>query len=593
MKKGFFKNIVSISKAEISRSKPSMNAGVVIFLLIFIAANAVLVFYSIKAGGESSEQIYTVAVDDLYLVEILGNNNKLHSELYEPSKTYDVVINNAGDLNVTVQNTEKSKAALKAVVDVLKAYNYQMYRLSFQFNEIGFTDLYPVWIELRDIKELEELLKSRKFDSETIGSAAQTEGSQSKIEQFRISLEKQRKTIEVKSIIDSATKKTKYNEVTVPDEIATQMPLKGIFLALLVITPMIFVTTHFNNSFFSEKIDKRASLLFMTPATKFELVAGKTLPYIIASLLLTYPIMLFINPSLKAFFLVGLPLITITLFYFSLNYVIVMLARSFKDLSFLKTSIGSFFIGYLLLPTLFSSLSEISYVSPLTVITKVIGNEAVPLKAYIFSSIPMLLSAFVIFAFFTLIFNDEDFYVTGTIMSKLFAILKHYLHNVQNLFFVSFLMFPMALILESTFLVIVALSVRNIMGPIIMLVVVAAIVEEIIKNMGIFVIYQADLLKKKNPFLLALLSGFGFATAEKAVLLIMVPILIKVHYQIVLVGLFIPFIVHTITCLVFALLMHFLSSKLRKNSYLLFIVPIAIHILYNLLVIYKLKGILS
>jgi len=559
--------ILSIAANEIRRIK-GVGGKELLYLFLVVILAVFLIWASFSYGTEN-EYIYSVASDDETIKGILKENPKIMVE--NPDKEYDVILNNG---NINIKKNAKAVSALKNVVDAINARNNAMLELAYQENEITYYDLFPVWIKLRSTDALEELTQ----DSTSAGEPGEetTENDQASLEASR-GLYRTRDPTAIKDAVENALTKTEYDVLTTPDELNKILPIKSIILALLIVTPIIFISTAYNNSFFEEKIEKKASLIFVSPIKTIDIVVGKSLPYFIASLAVILPMIIFFNHRPTTILLALPPLLAIVLLYFSLNFLLTVLSRSYKEISFLKTSMGSVFIAYVLLPTLFMEVSDIAFVSPLTTIAHLIEENTIALKPYVFSFLPMLFAGIVIYYFASLLVNEEHYFTNKSILEKIADMLSIFLKKPINVAFLTMLSFPLVIVIELIFLLLVVLPTKDIGFLFLLLIVVAATVEEFFKNIGIYLIYTRKLLKA-SPFVLGILSGAAFAFVEKSLLLIMMPELLTAYYKITLPALIVPFFFHSLTCVIFAVLVR------RKKSYFTFIAPVALHIVYGITV---------
>ena len=543
---------ISLSRAELGRFR-RMGRPAAAGLLALLALTGLLVWLSFRLV--QSEHLYSVYSDDPKLASILEKHPKIRLTADDSDVAFC-----CGRASLT--GTDKSLAAMKAAVESIQADNQLSMEHALRRGELEYYDLFPVWVRLLDINGL----------GDGTGEARPDEELELARQQYL-----SRDPASVRAAVEGALTKTQLNELTTPGDLNKVLPLKSLMLAIFILTPLIFISTGHNNSFFDEKVDKRATLLFVSPASRWALVFGKSLPYLAGSLLVIVPALAFFGRSAQAVLLALPPLIAVVVFYYSLNFMLTVLSRSYKEMSFLKTSIGSAFIAYLLLPTLFMDISDIAFISPLTSIAHLAEHGSIAFKPYVFSFLPMLLAGFVIYMFAGLLFNEEHYYSHRPLREKLLVMIALFLKSPWRIAALTALTFPLVLVAEVMFLMLVALPTRDIAVLFLLLIAVAAVVEEFFKNIGIYLVYKLRLFRA-GPLLMAALSGLTFALIEKAALLAMLPSLVSAYGRIVLPALAVPFLFHALTCYVFALLIR------RTPDWRLFVVPMAMHLIYGLAV---------
>jgi len=531
----------------------------VLFLVVFLFIAALAVYASFTF--QADEKVYSVNADG-ELADILQQSPRL--EIVDGDA--DVVVSDS----VNIKTTQKGRAAFKNILDTLDAHNRAVLDSMYADDMIDYYDIYPVWAKLLDMEDLPEI---EEVTQDTI---------KDDIAELRVQRAGYRGTTDVRGAFENAMTQTKYNELSTPDQLDRLFPIRSIIISLLIITPIIFLTTAYNNSFFNEKLQKKATLLFVAPLKGRTIIISKSMPYVGAALAIILPMIAYFNHELKVLFMVLLPLLSIILLYFSVNFLLTVLARSYKEISFLKTSLGSVFIAYILLPTLFLEMSDIAFISPLSSIVALIDNSELGIKIYLWSFLPMLFTSVVVYYFASLLFDEEHFYSDKGMLSKMLDMISVFIRRPIHISYLTLLSFPLVLVIELIFLMLVALPTRDVNFLFIMLILVAATVEELFKNIGIYLVYTRKLLDI-SVWKLALFSGVAFALAEKSLLIAMLPALLDSYSRIVppgilLPALIVPFIFHSLTCLVFG------SLAKKTRNVLIFAVPIFIHIVYNLII---------
>jgi len=539
----------TLARNELRADKKSVIAVVV--LLVF---TALAVYISLFYDG--NEEIYSAYSDDPQIQGIILGSPKIALE------RQDVIIEGG---SVMVERNERARAGFKSLIDAISAHNLLLLDMLYSRGKIEYESMYPVWVKLVDIEEVGlpgSGIENSSVQEDEVAAVAQQARTY-------------RGAGDVRGSIEKALLETKFDQVQTPDELDRIFPIRSIFISLLILTPLIFLTTSYNNSFFNEKIEKKASLLFMVPRSTSRLITMKSLPYVAGAVLVILAMLAFF--SFRSLPLLLLPVLSIIILYFAFNFMLTVLSRSYKEMSFLKTSLGSVFIAYTLLPTLFMEMSDVAYISPLTTIVQVIEGTDVPAKAYFFSFMPMLLAGLAIYYFSSLLFNEEHYYSNKGIMEKLLDMVSSFLKKPVHAGILTFAAFPLVIAAELVFVLLAALPTSQIDTLFIVLIIVAATIEELSKNISIYLIYTRKLFEAR-PIVLAMFSGFAFALAEKSLLLFMIPELLSAYNRVVLPALIVPFLFHAFTCYIFA------KSIYKARSPWLFLLPIAVHITYGLIV---------
>ena len=122
----------------------------------------------------------------------------------------------------------------------------------------------------------------------------------------------------------------------------------------------------------NERIERRGEALLSLPVKTPYIIIGKMLPYFSGMLLICAGLTLYLRAPL----IILLPLVPIILFFLSSALVIGMIARSFKELSFISIFFSTVATSYLFFPSIFANVHVISLISPLTLIVLTIQGTA-------------------------------------------------------------------------------------------------------------------------------------------------------------------------------------------------------------------------
>jgi ABC-type Na+ efflux pump permease subunit len=385
---------------------------------------------------------------------------------------------------------------------------------------------------------------------------------------------------------------TSDKEVIVPSLTNPPMPFAQVIVTFLYILPVFFISIFFTSSFIDEKIDRRIAVLMSAPVTPVQIIAGKMLPHMAFSLVSVVVITLLLKGNLLLAMAIFVPVI---LFIFAIYLMVPLVCRTFKDTTFIAMLAISVITSYLIFPPMFSGVSDLSYMSPLTLAVKMYRGEPFGLKEYLFSTVPMYLVFSLSLYLGSRILNEE--YLMGFRPLYRKAAEAIYLaidrrHIYASITLLSVFLMPVVFMLQ---LVALALS-FNIPMPYGLggLLLVAAVIEEVAKSAGIAVLLEKrpfdgaqDKLigSARDVLVLSFLSAAGFLIAEKALLLVSLGTVSQSLLSAALfsAGMFlIPLTAH----FVFTALVCLLTSRFGARYYpFAILVGSIIHTLYNLSVL--------
>ncbi len=587
------KRMLTISKWELRKSGSSFNLKtrfLSIFILVLIGAAS---FFSTQSGFHMNDDIYKVVVTDPYIAQILKNDGKFEVTIENEGKAiglfendgYDILINRE---NIYYHQTDKSISALDSVDKAVK--NFDEARL-LSYNDLNNT--FPVWITVENIpreqtfqapsiNKLPDVNKlpdagSNKEDKSIAVSGTPTkedngiEGSGGNIQNPSI-----REITEIKKFSP-----IKEQSLATPSHFNPPIPFKSVVLSFIFIFPIYFIAQFFSSSIMEERVKRKGELLLVSPVSPFQIVLGKLLPYLLASIVLI---------SLMTFNMGGSPwiiliLLPVALMFLSTSFLGAIIARSFKELSFVLIFLSVFLSGYIFFPAMFANIHAISIISPMTLVVKLLENETVSLHDYLFSTLPFYLVSILIFMFGIFIYREEDLFTQKPIVEKLTDSILEFIKRVPvPLFSLSIAMLPIVFSIQ--LMLIVLMFNFPIRIGIFFFIIVAAFIEELVKSIGIYTVFNRKIsdLTTGNALKFGVLSGLGFFVGEKLLLLVVIASIAGSAFGSVMgIGLLVfPLLLHVTSTTVASLGIRYMGPKDYLASVVLASV---VHAAYNLYIV--------
>ncbi len=198
-------------------------------------------------------------------------------------------------------------------------------------------------------------------------------------------------------------------------ELQPPVPFRALILALLFLIPLNFVAQAYGSSVMGERIQNRGELLLTSPASKWEIIAGKTLPYLAAIVAISALVAVPIGAGVLAVLAV-IPLGVVLL---SGVFVAAMYARSFKELTFITTFLAVATVAYAFVPAMFMDVHPIAAISPLTIVVQSIDPaSSINLGALVFSFTPLAVLSISLYAFGASLYREEDMFSHRSIPQK-------------------------------------------------------------------------------------------------------------------------------------------------------------------------------
>jgi len=572
--------LIKIALWEVRRTKSGVDPRAATLSLLLIAAIAAAGWSTSQFGFHTGDKLYTVTVDDQNLAEIIRTNPKFDVTIAGDNATErsDLLIKRGV---VTYQGDERSIAALDALDRTIREYDEE--RLIAK-NDIP--NAFPVWIMINYLPRIQSFNlptalphEDETSDSEDIYIVVPQEGD----EERRATpqpIVPTKETSRGGNIFQFDSQK-----IATPSKIEPPLPFRSVVLTFLFIFPIHFIAQFYSASIMNERVRKSGSLLLTTPIRASEIVLGKMLPYLAITLLLTILIGVAVGGNHR---IVPL-LLPVILTFLSTSFLAAVLARSFKELTFILVFLSVSLSGYLFLPTIFVNVHSVSTISPMSLVVELIEGEKIRLAEYLFATLPLYLVSLLLFTFGIFIYRDEDLFSQKSIPSKLIDSIEVFLTRLNegyfSVFSLSALLIPIAFIFQ--LIAIVLLFNLPIETSIVLFVIVAALIEEGLKPLGIYTILKRrPETSFRRSAMLGAASGLGFFVGEKLiVLIVLVSIADSIYGTAMGIGLLIPpLILHTTTTTTSALLTRRAGVKFYP---LAVAIAATIHIIYNL---YLLRG---
>jgi ABC-type Na+ efflux pump permease subunit len=371
------------------------------------------------------------------------------------------------------------------------------------------------------------------------------------------------------------------NDIIVPSLMNPPIPLAQVIITFLYVVPVFFISLFFTSSFTEEKISRKLIVLLSAPVTRLQVILGKMLPYLVYSIAVIIVITLVLHGNV----LLGLAIfIPVMLFIFAIYLIVALTYRTFKDQTFFSVLALSVVTVYLVGPAMFTGVSDLSYISPLSLAVQMYRSESFGLSEYFLATTPLLLVFGHTMFVGTRVFNEE--YLMGfrplhTKVAEAIYLAIDCKHLNISMLLLGMCLVPVVFMAELAAVVFVAnLTVPLMLG---LLVIISVVVEEIAKSAGVVILLQNSALRTwKDVLKLSVLSALGFMLAEKLLLYLALSVVSNSMFIQALFGgglLLIPLALHVVSTSVVCLM----TKRLGTRWYPLAIIAGSIiHAIYNL-----------
>ncbi|QLH78861.1 ABC transporter permease [Halosimplex rubrum] len=396
-----------------------------------------------------------------------------------------------------------------------------------------------------------------------------------------------------------------------PSDITPPFPFRSLVLAFVFVLPLNFVIQAYGSTILSERINRRGELLLVAPVSRGDIIVGKTLPYFAAALGVATGITLVLQVGLGlgGSVVSVLAVVPLAMLFLAATFLGAMFARSFKELTFVTVTITVSLTSYAFVPAIFTDVTPIALISPLTLVVRDLQGQAIGLGQFVFSTLPPTLTALVCFGLGAGLYREEDMFTQRPIPYKVLDALAGPIERRRSVALVTAVLLPFVLVAE---LIVAAFAyplwqAEIPVGIIVVVMLIGlAVVEELAKSLHVYAGYAHSLFddRLRTALVVGFFSGLGFFLAEKLTLIVRLADLqtlpvgqtlvgeqaavgIGVPLPILLVALLLaPLALHVVTASISAL-----GARRGRRSYAVaLVVAVAVHVAYNLTVVSSLVG---
>jgi ABC-type Na+ efflux pump permease subunit len=526
------RDIVTIARWEIKKSFTLMGRNVLpLAIVLFILLIAVTGFAT-RSGMHLQDGMYEVGVDDPQLAGLIGSDARF--TVYQVSgevpewrgNSLDLIIIN-GELYY--RGTEKSKAALKTV-----ERNYGKYVNSVYNGEEDLFAAYPLWIDVQNVKSELTFLATQSGQSVTAAPSRQAPVPAGPVVEIptpspTLGFTREELRQELVKTSSANSQISRYTEVLAadssmgnfktPSQLSPPLPFDSIILIFVFIFPLYFTSQFFMMSIMNERIERKGEILLSTPVKASSIILGKMLPYFLGMLAICTGLTFWIRAPL----VIILPLVPVIFFFLANALLIGMLSRSFKELSFVSIFFSTIATSYLFFPSIFANVHVISLISPLTLIVLALQGTPWTVTDYLYSTSLFWLTSAVLFYIAVKNFKEERLFSEKSLVTRLREFLSEVISQKRpflSLFLLTGFSIPFIFMVQLMCLVLFF----NLPMPysLVLLLMFAALIEEIAKGIGIYTIYARDtaFFTWRNVLLACAATATGFLVGEKLLLFV-------------------------------------------------------------------------
>ena len=298
--------------------------------------------------------------------------------------------------------------------------------------------------------------------------------------------------------------------LSTPSNLQPPFPLQSIVFGFLFLVPMNFIVQTYASSVFDERIDYSGELLLVTPVSRYEIIVGKTLPYLTAIIGIATITALFVGAGILSVLAVG----TIGVTFLASGFITGIFARSYRELTFVFLTLSLSLFGFVLIPAVFTTIHPIAIISPLTVVVSQLEGEILTNGDLVFSMLPITLTGIIIYIYGSGIYEEEDLFTERRVPRKFLDVLSNQVRSWKSLLIVGTSVLPFVFVAQLLLIAVLFAVPESLALPAILI--FAALIEEFAKSVPVYAgVIDEKLVGRKEKYFAAAMSGLGFFIGEQ------------------------------------------------------------------------------
>ncbi len=591
---------MTIATWEVKRFSSSMSRDLLPLVIVLVILLVLVSGYTAQHGLHLQDQMYRIGIDSPVYLDIVGQDPRyavypLSEDGITQTSGIDVAISKGTVLRARGQ---KAEAAQKSLEHDYQGYQDQVFRTQ--------TDLfaaYPVWVKSDYIVSELDFLATQGGRQVSTPTRATPEapvpegtvepylpdtGEIANQEDLRIALSKQAEqgdeTVGRYSGLLAQQEET-MGDYRIPSMLSPPLPFDTIIFIFIFIFPLYFTSQFFMMSIMNERTLRQGEALVASPVRPAIIIFGKMLPYAIGMVILVLAILFSISAPLSAI----PPLIPVILFFLAFALFIGIIARSYKELSFISIFFSTIATSYLFFPSIFANIHIVSLLSPITLVIHALDGTGYTETDYLYATSLFYLVSLILFTVCIKNFHEEQIFTEKNLFAKISSCLGSMIPAKTwplSLLVISALTIPFVFMAQMMYLVLFF----NLPMPasLIMIMILAALTEEIAKAAGLIglINMNPDIFSWKVLGIAAIAIAAGFLLGEKLLLFITLSQISDSVFGAILflsLGLlWMPFLLHAVTVFCTGLSLKFGGTRSLPVGIAL---ATMVHCTYNLILL--------
>lgn len=316
------------------------------------------------------------------------------------------------------------------------------------------------------------------------------------------------------TLLDDAAPSGEVQRDIRPDDVDPPFPIRSLLLTFAYVLPASLLAQVQASALHGERTRRRGMLILSGPVTASDIIIGKSIPAIVATLLIGALVTLLLDAGFLAF----MASLSFLFFLYASTTYLAIVSRTPRELSLSQVAVTTLLNVFLFLPAMFPSIPPVAFLSPVHVVAAGIRGEAVSIGQFLYATLPLSFAAVALGALSIGLMREELLFSVRSATQRVLDSMAVMTRKHWRVVAAGILVVPFVFAAE--IMVLVMSAVMGIQAAFFLFLPLSVIMEEAAKGMVVWARYRPGAGKSGAAWLVGLLVGLGFFLGEKSYLVL-------------------------------------------------------------------------
>ncbi len=299
-----------------------------------------------------------------------------------------------------------------------------------------------------------------------------------------------------------------------PDDVDPPFPIRSLILTFAYVLPASLLAQVQASSLHGERTRRRGLLILSGPVTATDIIVGKSIPSIVATLLIGAIVSIVLGAGWVAF----LASLSFLFFLYASTTYLAIVSRSPRELSLSQVAVTTLLNVFLFLPAMFPSIPPVAFLSPVHVVAAGIRGEAVTIGQFLYATLPLGFAAVALGALSIGLMREELLFSVRPTLARVLDAMSVVTRRHWKVAAAGVLVVPFVFAAE--IMVLVMSAVMGISAAFLLFLPLSVVMEEAAKALVVYARFQPGRSPSSGAWIVGGLVGLGFFLGEKSYLVL-------------------------------------------------------------------------